>query len=93
MYGNNMAVQISVDQYKKFIKDIEKVKELYPDYSEQEIAKIASFGIEDLVKGSAPKKKIVFNDDKLIKKSDNKFYATLRSIDLLMSLPQGSSLE
>jgi hypothetical protein len=49
VYGNNMAVQISVDQYKKFIKDIEKVKE--PDYSEQEIAKIASFGIEDLVKG------------------------------------------
>ena len=51
VYGNNMAVQISVDQYKKFIKDIEKVKVLYPDYSEQEIAKIASFGIEDLVKG------------------------------------------
>lgn len=27
---------MSFDQYKKFIRDIEKVRSLYPDYSEEE---------------------------------------------------------
>ena len=73
VYNNNMVVQISVDQYKKFIKDIDQDKALYPDYTEQEISKLAISGLEDLVVGQAQKKKIVFNDDKLIKKADNTF--------------------
>ena len=32
VYAENMAVQMAIEEYKKFIKDVEKVKRLYPDY-------------------------------------------------------------
>ena len=31
VYAENMAVQIAIDEYKRFIKDTQKVKSLYPD--------------------------------------------------------------
>lgn len=31
VYAENMAVQIAIEEYKKFIKDTKKVKTLYPD--------------------------------------------------------------
>lgn len=37
VYANNMAVQMSYSQYRKFIQDVEKVRSIYPDYSEEEI--------------------------------------------------------
>ena len=39
-YAKNMAVQMSFEQYKKFIKDIEKVRSIYPDYSDQELDQV-----------------------------------------------------
>jgi hypothetical protein len=36
-----MALQISFDQYKKFLLNVDKVKSLYPDYSEEQLALMA----------------------------------------------------
>lgn len=40
-YASNMALQISYEQYKKFLKDVEKVKSVYPDYSEEQLQQLA----------------------------------------------------
>jgi hypothetical protein len=49
-YASNMALQISYEQYKKFLKDVEKVKSVYPDYSEEELARMKGQVGQALVK-------------------------------------------
>ena len=48
--SHNMLVQTSLEEYKKFLKDIEKVKSLYPDYTEKEVEKFSYHGIEEIGK-------------------------------------------
>ena len=43
IHASNMTVQTSAEQYKKFLKDIDRVKQLYPNYNESQ--KIQSLGI------------------------------------------------
>lgn len=54
IYAENMALQMSIEEYKKFIKQVDKVKEVYTGYSEEEIKAVREYGIQDLTK---PKKR------------------------------------
>jgi hypothetical protein len=36
VYGGNLALQLSTDQYTRFIKDIKRVQSLYPNYTEKQ---------------------------------------------------------
>ena len=40
IYGDNMAVQMSMEEYKIFIKSVDKCKELYPAYTEEQLTKV-----------------------------------------------------
>lgn len=40
IYADNMAVQMSMKEYKHFIKTVDKCKELYPAYTEEQLQKV-----------------------------------------------------